>query len=69
MKLNEKELAMVYQLTVNEMERANSKTPAGYLETLQSLELKLTDIYNKNLRKYGPKLSVNKKHAVSKNKQ
>lgn len=68
MKLTEKELAMVYQLTVNEMTKISIKTPADYVKTLMSLEIKLSDVYNKNLRKYGPKLPVNNKYAVSKNK-
>jgi hypothetical protein len=47
MKLTKKQLCTLYQIILNEMERIDRRTPVGYMETLQDLEMKL----NKELEK------------------
>ena len=39
MQLNKKQLNALYQIILNEMERIDRKTPIGYIETLQELEM------------------------------
>ena len=47
MKFTRPELAMLYQTVLNEMTHITQSTPAGYSETLQSLEKKLSIIFKK----------------------
>jgi len=41
-KLTRKLLGLLYQIVLNEMERIDRKTPVGYVEDLQKLEIILS---------------------------
>jgi len=48
MKFTKKQMAILYQLILDSMERVDRKTPIGYVEDLQSLELLFSKEYDKN---------------------
>lgn len=47
-KLTDREIALLYVLVLDKIQTVNSKTPRGYVEDLESLELKLSDKIIKN---------------------
>lgn len=47
MQLTKKQLNTLYQIILNEMERIDRKTPVGYVETLQELELIISNLIDK----------------------
>jgi hypothetical protein len=47
MNLTKKQLNILYQIILNEMERVDRKTPVGYVETLQELELIISNLIDK----------------------
>lgn len=47
MKLTKREIALLYQLILENMERVDHKTPVGRIEELQSIELKFSNYYDR----------------------
>lgn len=48
MKFNRKQMAILYKLILDGMERVDRSTPIEYVEDLQSLELLFSKEYDKN---------------------
>ena len=46
MKLNKYQMAVLYQIVLDAMERIDRKTPPKYAETLQELEIILSKYYD-----------------------
>jgi len=48
MNLNKYQMAVLYQIILNEMSRVDRKTPPKYVDTLQELEIIFSKYYDKN---------------------
>ncbi len=46
MNLTKKQINTLYQIVLNAMTQVDRKTPAGYIETLQELELIISKYYD-----------------------
>ena len=47
MNLTKKQINTLYQIVLNAMTQVDRKTPAGYIETLQELELIISNLIDK----------------------
>jgi len=47
MKLTKHEMAIMYQIILDSMSRVDRKTPVGYVDDLQKLEIKFSNYYDR----------------------